>query len=122
MAGGPSKLLAKQAGKPDKTLDVGAIASVGELVRGKGDQLLFESESYVNPPAWYRYDPASGEIKKTGLFQTSPASFDDVEVVRQMAISKDGTHVPMNIMRRKGTRLDGSNPTLLTATAAMRSA
>jgi prolyl oligopeptidase len=88
---------------------------VGELVRGKGDQLLFESESYVNPPAWYRYDPASGEIKKTGLFQTSPASFDDVEVVRQMAISKDGTHVPMNIMRRKGTRLDGSNPTLLTA-------
>jgi prolyl oligopeptidase len=115
MAGGPSKLLAKQAGKPDKTLDVGAIASVGELVRGKGDQLLFESESYVNPPAWYRYDPASGEIKKTGLFQTSPASFDDVEVVRQMAISKDGTHVPMNIMRRKGTRLDGSNPTLLTA-------
>ena len=43
-------------------------------------------------------------------------------MVRQMAISKDGTHVPMNIMRRKGTKLDGSNPTLLTATEASASA
>jgi len=114
MAGGPSKLLAKQAGKPDKTLDVGAIAAVGQLARGKMDQLLFESESFVDSPAWYRYDPASGEIKKTGLYQTSPASFSDVEVVRQMAISKDGTRVPMNIVRRKGTKLDGNNPVLLT--------
>jgi prolyl oligopeptidase len=114
MAGGPSKLLAKQAGKPEKAIDIGAIASVGQLVRGPGDQLLFESESFVEPSAWQRYDPASGELKKTGLFQTSPASFSDVEVVRQMAISKDGTRVPLNIMRRKGTKLDGSNPTLLT--------
>ncbi|HYW46769.1 MAG TPA: prolyl oligopeptidase family serine peptidase [Bryobacteraceae bacterium] len=118
MAGGPSKLLAKQAGKPDKTLDVGAIASVGQLVRGKGDQLLFETETFVDPPAWRRYDPASGEIHKTGLYQTSPASFTDAEVVRQIAISKDGTHVPMNIMRRKGTKLDGSNPVLLTGYGA----
>ena len=64
MAGGPSKLLAKQAGKPDKTLDIGPVSSVGQLVRGKGDQLLFESESYVEPPAWYRYDPASGRSQE----------------------------------------------------------
>ena len=115
MAGGPSKLLAKQAGKPDKTLDVGTIVAVGELARGSGDQLLFESQSFVNPPAWYHYDAATGEIKKTGLAQTSPANFDDVEVTRQMAVSKDGTHVPMNILRRKGTKLDGGNPVLLTA-------
>jgi len=115
MAGGPSKLLVKQAGKPDKTLDIGAVVSVGELVRGNADQLLYESESYVNPPAWFRYDPASSEIKKTGLFQTSPVNFDDIEVTRQVAVSKDGTHVPLNILRRKGTKLDGGNPLLLTA-------
>jgi prolyl oligopeptidase len=39
--------------------------------------------------------------------------FDDTEVVREFAISKDGTRVPLNILRRKGTKLDGSNPTLL---------
>ena len=33
--------------------------------------------------------------------------------VREFAVSKDGTRVPLNIIRRKGTKLDGSNPTLL---------
>jgi prolyl oligopeptidase len=75
---------------------------------------LFATQSFVEPPAWYRYNPASGQISKTALFQTSPASFGDVEVLRQAAISKDGTHIPMSILRRKGTKLDGNNPTLLT--------
>ena len=69
----------------------------------------------MEPSAWYRYDPANGQVKKTAMFQTSPADFSDVEVIRQTAISKDGTHVPMTILRRKGTKLDGKNPTLLTA-------
>jgi prolyl oligopeptidase len=34
-------------------------------------------------------------------------------VVRVSATSKDGTQVPLNIVRRKGTRLDGRNPVLL---------
>jgi prolyl oligopeptidase len=113
MAGGPSRLLAKEAGKPDRMVAVGEIASVGQLVRGKGNQLLFENESYVEPSAWYTYDPASGAVKRTAMFTTSPASFSDVEVIRQFAISKDNTRVPMNILRRKGTRLDGNSPTLL---------
>ena len=47
------------------------------------------------------------------MFETSPVKFDDAEVVREFAISKDGTRVPINIIHRKGLRLDGSNPTLL---------
>jgi len=47
------------------------------------------------------------------LFRRSPADFSDTEVVREFATSKDGTKVPLNILRRKGTKLDGSNPTLL---------
>jgi prolyl oligopeptidase len=30
-----------------------------------------------------------------------------------VAVSKDGTQVPLNILRRKGTLLDGKNPTIL---------
>ena len=44
---------------------------------------------------------------------TSPVKFDDVEVVREFATSRDGTRVPVNIIRRKGVKLDGSHPTLL---------
>jgi prolyl oligopeptidase len=52
---------------------------------------------------------------KTALRSISPVSFDDIEVVREFAPSKDGTKIPLNIMRRKGTKLDGNNPTLLYA-------
>jgi prolyl oligopeptidase len=114
MAGGPSKLVDMEAGKADKTIDIPPNSSVGQLVHAAGDQLLFQNESFVEPPAWYRFDPLGGQLKKTALFQTSPAGFGDVEVVRQLAISKDGTRVPMNILRRKATKLDGNNPVLLT--------
>jgi prolyl oligopeptidase len=113
MAGGPSKLLDKSGEKAERTIDILPVSSVGGMVNA-GGQLLFENESYTEPPGWYRYDPSSGIVKKTALAETSPADFSDVEVVRSMAVSKDGTHVPMNILKRKGTRLDGSNPLLLT--------
>ena len=35
------------------------------------------------------------------------------EVVVETATSKDGTGVPINIIRKKGTVLDGTNPTIL---------
>ena len=113
MAGGPSKLLDKSGEKPERSIDIPPDSSVGGMVE-VGGALLFENESYTEPSAWYRYDPANGSVKKTALAEMAPASFGDVEVIRSFAISKDGTHVPMNILRQRGTRLDGSNPTLLT--------
>jgi prolyl oligopeptidase len=41
-------------------------------------------------------------------------SFADTEVIREVAVSKDGTKVPMSIVLKKGTQRDGKNPTLLT--------
>jgi prolyl oligopeptidase len=115
MSGGPSKLFDVAAGKPDKAIEIPPVSSVGKLVAAGGDQLLFENQSFVEPSAWYRYDPATGQVKKTGLFQTAPVDFRDVEVIRETAISKDGAHVPMTILRRRGTKLDRKNPTLLYA-------
>ena len=114
MSGGPSKLFDVVAGQPDKAIGIPDVSSVGQLV-AVGESLLFDNQSFTQPAAWYRYDPANGQVKKTALAQTSPADFSDVEVIRQTAISKDGAHVPMTILRRKGTRLDGKNPTLLYA-------
>ena len=69
--------------------------------------------AYLQPPAWFRYDPATRKVTRTALFETSAADFSDAEVVRDFAVSKDGTRIPINIIRRKGTKLDGSNPVLL---------
>jgi prolyl oligopeptidase len=112
MAGGPSKLLDKSPTGPERTVNVLPISSVEEMAKVHG-QFLFENETYIDPPAWYRYDPATAQVTKTALATTSPADFSDVEVIRVSAVSKDGTHVPMNIIRKKGTKLDGSNPVLL---------
>ncbi len=99
------------------------ISSVRQIVGLQGnDGVLVRVQSYTEPPAWYEVDAMFGvkdvkfiraPVRKTGLFQTSKADFSDTEVLRETCTSKDGTKVPLNILRRKGTKLDGSNPTLL---------
>ena len=88
-------------------------AVYGGVPAGGGD-VLFYITTYLDPPAWYRLDATTGKTTRTALFETSPATFDDAEVVREFATSKDGTRIPLNIIRKKGARLDGSNPALLT--------
>jgi prolyl oligopeptidase len=79
-----------------------------------GSDMLFLMTTYLEPPAWYHVDATSGKATRTALFETSPVRFDDAEVVRVFATSKDGTRVPLNIIQRKGTALDGTHPALLT--------
>ena len=89
------------------------ISAVYQLVPTAGGGALFSVSTYLEPSAWYRFDAATGKSARTALFRTSPVHFDDAEVVREFAVSNDGTRVPVNIIRRRGTRLDGNNPTLL---------
>jgi prolyl oligopeptidase len=78
-----------------------------------GDSILYRISGYIEPPVCYTYAPSQREPLRTELQVTSPADFSDVEVIRKFAVSKDGTQVPLNIIRRKGTKLDGNNPTIL---------
>jgi prolyl oligopeptidase len=89
------------------------VSSVPQILSPKGDELLFESISYTAPYVWTTFDAANKKSRRTALAGKSPADFSKVEVLREFATSKDGTKIPMNIMRRKKTRLDGNNPTLL---------
>ena len=68
--------------------------------------------SYATPPSIYRYDLVNG---KTTLIRSAKVKFnpEDYEVRQVFAKSKDGTKVPIFITMKKGTKLDGSNPTLL---------
>lgn len=79
-----------------------------------GNDLLYENESYLAPGAWYLYEASTAKARRTALFQTSPVDFSDTEVVREWAVSKDGTKIPMSVIRRKGIKLDGTAATLLT--------
>jgi prolyl oligopeptidase len=78
------------------------------------DDVLFAATSYVEPTTWYRFRARDASTRRTALFPDYPVSFDDAEVVRDFTESKDGTRVPINVIRRKDTELDGQNPVLLT--------
>ena len=113
--GGPSEIrVFDSAGKLQGLVPVLPVSAIYQMTRSNGDELLFQNASFLEPPAWFRFDPVAKKATRTALFETSAADFSDSEVVRDFAISKDGTRVPINIIRKKGTKLDGTNPVLLT--------
>lgn len=113
--GGPRQIrVFDQQGRQEGAIPVKPVSSVWGMIALEADEILFGNSSYVDPAAWYRYDPVAEQVRQTALAVVSPADFSDVEVVREHAVSRDGTRIPMNIMRPKGTELDGQNPTLLT--------
>jgi prolyl oligopeptidase len=115
VAGGPSQVdIYDHRGKPLGGLPLPPISSVDAVVGSDRGAVLYGSETFLDPPGWYRF-AGSGSPVRTALSTKSPLRFDDTEVVREFAVSRDGTRVPLNIIRRKGIRLDGQNPTLLTA-------
>ncbi|MBI3861426.1 MAG: S9 family peptidase [Planctomycetia bacterium] len=89
------------------------LSSAGGLTKLEGDGVLFSNTSYLAPPAYYRFHADSGKTEKTTLETRSPVDFPGVEVVREFAVSKDGTKVPVNIILPKGTKRDGKNPALV---------
>ncbi len=112
--GGPSRLrLLDHQGKHIADVPIEPVSGIWELKCEAGDTILFLASSYLHPDYWARYDPAQNQVTRTALFMSSPADFSDCEVLREFATSRDGTRVPINILRRKGTKLDGTNPVWL---------
>jgi prolyl oligopeptidase len=114
IAGGPSRVRAfDDQGRPLSAPPLPPISAVYQVVNvGNGDALFYIA-TFLEPPAWYSFSAASSKSVRTAISETSELKFDDAEVVRDFAISKDGTRVPISIIRRKGTKLDGANPVLL---------
>jgi prolyl oligopeptidase len=111
--GGPSRLRVYD----DEGLAITSISPpvslIDQVIAVGGAGVLMRVSSYLQPPAWWRFDFGQKKLSRTSLFETSASKFDDTEVVRDFVISKDGTRVPINIIHRKGMKLDGVNPTML---------
>ena len=113
--GGPSELrVFDSAGKQLENPKQLAAAAVGGLTKLEGDDVLFSNTSFIDPAAYYRFRAQTHTTEKTALATKSPVDFRDIEVVREFATSKDGTKVPITIIKPRGLKLDGSNPTVVT--------
>jgi prolyl oligopeptidase len=114
IVGGPNQVRVFDLdGKPQGKLPLPDIAANSEIEPLASGKVLFDVSSYLRPRYYASWDPETGKTEETALKVESPVSFADAEVVREFATSKDGTKVPINIIRKKGTKLDGNNPTLL---------
>jgi prolyl oligopeptidase len=122
LVGGPNQIRAfTPTGERVGSVPVPAVAGVSELTRMEQDAVLYRTSTFTEPPAWYRFaGPSAAHAgsdplpNKLPLSSTSAADFSDTEVLRDTAVSKDGTRVPLNIIRRKGTALNGKDATLVT--------
>ena len=114
LLGGPSQIRRFGLdGKGEQLIPIPKISAVQGMLALEDDSLLFRAASYTEPSSWFHCVEGKPEPVKTALVGTSPVSFSDIEVTREFATSKDGTKIPLNIVRKKGTKLDGQNPTLL---------
>jgi len=74
---------------------------------------FYRFSSFALPPTIYEYEVETHS--RNVLFQvTAPVNPDDFTVEQTFAVSKDGTHVPMFLLYKKGLPRNGQNPTYMT--------
>jgi prolyl oligopeptidase len=117
LLGGPSEVrvfeIDGEKATEERNLPILPVSNVWQIVRIENDEIFFGNTSYIEPPAWYRFSPEEGTPKKTSMVRTAVVDFSDTEVIRESATSKDGTKIPIAIIKRKGMKLDKNNPTVL---------
>lgn len=115
LLGGPSEIhIFDHSGKDLGTVPSEPVSDITQIVPLENDRILFDNQSYLDPPAWFYFVPRQRKVTVTALRETRGVDFADAEAVRAFCVSKDGTKVPMTIIQRKGIRLDGKSPVILT--------
>jgi prolyl oligopeptidase len=84
-------------------------------VSGRWDrpEAFYLFTSFHIPPTIYRYDAAKGTQAEWARLPV-PIDADQFEIKQVWYASKDGTRVPLFLVHKKGLKLDGANPTILT--------
>jgi prolyl oligopeptidase len=90
-----------------------SLGSVGGISsRPKDNEMFYSFTSFLQPNAIYRYD-VKRRVSEPYKVAKLPIDVSQFETKQVFFASKDGTRVPMFITMKKGTVLDGSNPTIL---------
>lgn len=100
-------------GKLVREVTLPGVGSAGGFGGKKEDkEFYFSFTNYNTPGSLYKYDVETGEYEQYWKPQID-FNPDDYESKQVFYNSKDGTKVPMIITYKKGTELNGKNPTIL---------
>jgi prolyl oligopeptidase len=100
-------------GNFEREIELPAIGTTGSFAGKKEDETLYYTfTSFTYPSTIFKYDISSG---KSELYRQPEVDFDPeaYETEQVFFNSKDGTRVPMFIVKKKGVELNGQNPTIL---------
>ncbi|QDO93251.1 S9 family peptidase [Formosa sediminum] len=100
-------------GKLIREVELPGIGTVNGFSGKKENETLYYSFSnYITPATSYAYNPKTGvsEVYVKPKVEFNPEQYESKQVFYK---SKDGTKVPMIISYKKGTELNGTNPTIL---------
>lgn len=106
--GGPSEMrVFSMNGQPLAGPALPPIANVSSVTALRDDEVLFAVESFVEPRRWIRYNLRT-RAAEPALSPPKPiAGWDDADVIREFAVSNDGTRVPVTIVRLQATQTRG---------------
>ena len=100
-------------GKLIRTIDLPGIGTAsGFGGKEKEKDLYFSFTNYITPGTIYKFNTEKGTSE---VYQKPNVKFNPENYVSEQVFytSKDGTKIPMMINYKKGTKLDGKNPTIL---------
>ena len=87
--------------------------SIGSLLaQASAPGIDFRMQGWVRPNVSMRYEPAAGVVRETNLVAQPNLDLSAYEYRRFMVRARDGVEVPVSIIHRRDTRLDGTNPLL----------
>jgi len=102
-------------GKQLYALELPAAHSANGFYGDKDDEdLLFSISSYAIPELSYEFNTKTFE-RKAGKVVQITYNYKKFEIKSTTYFSKDSVKIPINIICKKGLKLDGNNPTLLKA-------
>jgi prolyl oligopeptidase len=89
---------------------VGTASGFGGKKQDK--ELYFSFTNYITPSTIYKLDPVTGNSE---VYKKPAVAFksSEYESVQEFYNSKDGTRIPVIITYKRGTKLNGKNPTIL---------
>jgi prolyl oligopeptidase len=102
-----------EAGRYERDVPLPGVGSAAGFVGFRNDRITFYSYAgWTTPSTSYTYNVTNGQ---SAVYRRPRIKFDPSNYVSEEAFyrSKDGTRVPMMVSYRKGTALDGNNPTIL---------
>ncbi len=100
-------------GHLERTIELPSVGTAAGFGTKKEEiETYYTFTSYIYPPTIFKYDIAGGKstLYKKPAVQFNPEQYESHQVFYP---SKDGTKIPMIITYKKGTVLNGHNPTVL---------